>query len=424
MISLHKHPLVFTMANRKGGVGKTTNTVNLAFAFAQLGYKTLVIDADPQGSLTQTLGIDRSIGSSPELTINNITQVSKILRERENSPYPVDDLFGNPDDSEVSTSDYYGLHDLMSKSFYGAPLSKQDVDKAIMEPSYKLERSKAELKKIESDDSVSVDDLSRMMYNYYKFGFDLIPSSEELTDDELLFTLDADPSRRNIKGLIMTRVVQAISSYCEYDIILIDTGPSLGILTVNAMAAATDGIIVSVSVDEQSLWSLQKFKFNIRQIKQMIPGHEGVLGVILAPYESRSQLTPIIADKIKNVLHMYLFDAKIPRSNNAAKAVASGVLFSMIHDGAYDAYISLAKEILTRNQVNHDWEVQRNKLVSDTIDNLRANDRAYAGMNQHDILQTVRNQFTDGKLWKAPDSDFEKEEAAKFREELDKDGSD
>lgn len=418
-MQLHKKPLVFTMANRKGGVGKTTNTVNLAFAYSQLGYNVLVIDADPQGSLTQTLGIDRSIGSSPELTINNITQVSKQLRERSESPYQIDDLFGNPDDGETTTSEYYGLHDLMSKAFYGEPISKKDVDDAIMEPSYKIEKSKRELQKMKTDEHVTMDDLDAVMYNYYKFGFDLMPSAEELTDDELLFTLDADPSRRNTKGLIMTRVVQAVANYRNYDIILIDTGPSLGILTVNAMAAATDGMIVSVSVDEQSLWSLQKFKFNIRQIKQMIPGHEGVLGVILAPYESRSQLTPIIADKIKNVLHMYLFDTKIPKSTSAAKAVASGVLFSMINDAAYDAYISLAKEILARNQINHDWETERNLKVNDTIDQLKKTDRAYLTMKQSDILQVVRNKYSDGDLWKMPDSDYEKDKQESIRKELD-----
>lgn len=417
-MQLHKKPLVFTMANRKGGVGKTTNTVNLAFAYSQLGYNVLVIDADPQGSLTQTLGIDRSIGSSPELTINNITQVSKQLRERVNSPYKVDDLFGNPDARETTSSQYYGLHDLMSKAFYGEPISKKDVDDAIMEPSYKIEKSKREIQKMQSDGQISVDDLEKVMYNYYKFGFDLMPSAEELTDDELLFTLDADPSRRNTKGLIMTRVVQAIANYRDYDLILIDTGPSLGILTVNAMAAATDGMIVSVSVDEQSLWSLQKFKFNIRQIKQMIPGHEGVLGVILAPYESRSQLTPIIADKIKNVLHMYLFETKIPKSTSAAKAVASGVLFSMINDAAYDAYISLAKEILARNQINHDWEQERNDKINQEIQTLKDNDRAYLSMKNSDILQVIRNKYTDGDLWDMPDSDYEKDKREAIENEL------
>lgn len=408
MTQLHKKPLVFTIANRKGGVGKTTNSVNLAFAFSQLGYSVLIIDGDPQGSLTQTLGIDRTIGSSPELTINNITKVSKQLRSQKETPYMVDDLFGIAPDEEMAPSSYVGLHDLLTKAFYGQPLSEKDVKEAIVSPSYKIEKSKQDLKKMEASGEVSISDLDVDMYDHFKFGFDLIPSSEELTDDELLFTLDSDESRKHTKGIIVSKVIQAISKYMDYDIILIDTGPSLGILTVNAMAAATDGIIVSVSIDEQSLWSLQKFKFNIRQIKQMIPGHEGVLGVILAPYDARSQLTPIISDKIKNVLNMYLFDTKIPRSNNAAKATASGVLFSMIYDPAYEAYESLAKEILERNAENHEWEMKRNRMAAQEIAKLKSEDPVFLTMRDTEVLEHVRELYSEGKLWDMPMSDFGK----------------
>ena len=246
-------------------------------------------------------------------------------------------------------------------------------------------------------------------FNYYLVGFDLLPSSEELTDDELLFTLDQDESRGQMKGIFMSTVIQAICTYRDYDIILIDTGPSLDILTINSLAAAVDGVIISVSIDEQSLWSLYKFKANLRQIMHIIPGHEGVLGVILSPYDTRSQLLPMISSKIKEVLHMYLFETKIPRSNNAAKAVVSGVLFSMIYKPAYEAYLGLAQELLNRNLLNHEWVECRNSMMLKEMEKLR-NNPEYADAPDEALIELVRERYSQGLLWDMPDSDMTAQE--------------
>lgn len=396
---LHKKPIVLAMANRKGGVGKTTNTVNLAYAFSQLGYKVLVIDDDPQGSLTQILGINRSnVTNDPKLSIQNLGKVAKELREAQNKPYPLDDLFGNPPEEELESPSDPGLHDLVYKAFYGNPISKKDIEDAIVSPTYAIEETISKSTK----NKISLEELTKKRVKRYRFGFDLVPSSEELTDDELVISLDTETARQNKKGLIIAQIVQAISYYKDYDIILIDTGPSLGVLTVNALAAAQDGIIISAAVDEQSLWSLRKFKSNIRQIKQTIPHHEAILGVILGPVDAKSQMYPIIAHQVTSVLNLYLFRNQIPRSASAAKATASGLLFSHLEEKAYDAYLALADEILQRQSDNHAWEVERDIMINNRIKELKEADRAYLGKKQNELIQVVRNEYSNGELWGMP----------------------
>lgn len=391
-------PYVFTIGNRKGGNLKSTNSVNLAYLFSQEGKKVLLIDCDPQGSTSQILGIDRNIGNIPEVSINSIGQVSKKLKNRDTLEYQLDDLFGNPTEDEVDESKFKGLHDLLNKAYYDIPITKKDVDAAIVTPTYRTEYQ-TEV----SDNETDIKKLKQRKTEIktFKFGFDLLPSSEELTDDELVISLDTDQAKINKKGVILIKVINSIKYFREYDIIILDTGPSLGILTVNALAAASDGILISASVDEQSLWSLKKFKLNVRQIKSYIPNHRGLLGVILAPCDYRSQLYPIIAYKIQSILHLYLFKAKIPRSTNANKATTAGLLFSQIDSRAYEAYQDLAREILKRREENESWELQREEKVKNEIEKLKE-DPEYRNMTERELLQIIRNRFDEGQLWKAP----------------------
>lgn len=399
---MNKKPLVFTLANRKGGVAKTTNTVNLGYAYSQLGKKVLLIDADPQGSLTQLLGIDRNIGNSPELSISNLSKVAKQLRLQEEQPYEVDDLFGLPSEGELEQYDITGLHSLVVKAFYNEPISKADITNAIITPTYKIEIPKKELSAEIKEGKISPEQLGKVMYRKFKFGFDLIPSSEELTDDELVISLDNDKNRQYTKGIAMYKIIRQISKYCDYDIILIDTGPSLGILTINAIAAATDGVVISASVDEQSLWSLQKFKFNIRQVKQLIPGHEGILGVILGPVDVRSQIYPIISYKITRVLNLFMFSSRISRSANAAKATASGLLLSQLDEKAYNAYIKLASEILERYEQNHRWETERDEMVKAEAEKLKTEN---PDLSDEEIMEQIVERYSRGELWQMPRND-------------------
>ncbi len=396
-ITLPKKPLVFTVANRKGGVSKTTNTVNIGNSLAQMGYKVLLIDDDPQGSLTQLLGIDRTIGNSPELSIDNLGAMSRELRDAETNEYPLDDLFGPAPDEELLKTSYTGLHDLIMSAYYNQPISYDDIKKSIVSPTFTVERAKKR-KVVLADGTEKLVPVKQK----FKFGFDLLPSSEELTDDELIIGLDNDPARSRTKGLFMDVVVKAISRYMDYDFILIDTGPSLGILTLNALAAGRDGIIISAAVDEQSLWSLQKFKYNLRTILGLVGTHKGILGVLIAPCAEKSQLFPIIAHKIKHVLKLYMFETKIPKSVNAAKATASGLLFTQLDERANKAYLELSEEIIYRAIENHEWYEDRQNKIAEEIARMKKEEPAYEQDSNEKLINIIKVKYAQNELWSMP----------------------
>jgi hypothetical protein len=133
----------------------------------------------------------------------------------------------------------------------------------------------------------------------------------------------------------------------------------------------------------------------------MIPGHEGILGVILGPVDNRSQIYPIISYKITRVLNLFMFKSKIMRSANAAKATASGLLLGQLDEKAYNAYQKLAQEILERYEQNHQWEQERNKLAEKALADLKK-DPANKGMSDEQLRELLIEEYSAGHLWKMP----------------------
>ena len=397
-----KKPAVISIMNRKGGSSKSTLSMNLAYMYGQNGYKVLLIDADPQASATQNLGIDRNIGNSPEIGINSLSRVAKTLREKASDDYEIDDLFGLPSHEEEEKSKYTGLHDLIYNSFFGIEITQTDIANAVVQPVYKVEMRPKEIKEYLKDRPADISDLSKKYYRTYKFGIDLLPSSEEVADDELDISLDQDERRAKMKGLHLANIIRAIKYYYDYDIILIDCPPSLGIMSINAMAAS-DGIVVAVMPDEQSLWSLQKLKKNVRQIKQKIPGHLGILGVAVNNAPRSSQIMPVISYKITSVLGLYQFKTVIHHSANAQKATAGGLLFSQIDGNANAEFEQLGKEILERHAVSTAWESYRRQQTDELLKKYK-DDLEYRDMTDSEILDEIRKEYTRGDLWDKPKS--------------------
>lgn len=355
-----REPLCICCYNRKGGSSKSMTSLSLAWTYAQGGLKTLLIDADPQGSATNTLGYNKNFENIPEISMKNISAISKKLKEERFSqdgeePYIIDDLFGNPKEIELSSSQYTGEHDLINCVLNGLPLDKKTIEDAIVHPKYKVDMPKG------FKEGLTLDDLTNPSYRYEEFGFDLLPSSEELTDDEMYMMSTEDVKN---KPFILKQVVDAIKKFKMYDMIIIDCGPSLSFMSLNAITAA-DGTIIPCTLDQQGIFSICKAKKNFRDIKRYDENQAGILGVLLSIDDPRAVIRPIIIDRIKNTLNLYLFETTVPRSSNAPKSVTVGMTFPQIDGKARLAFSNIAYEIIDRYNTVRDWQNRTKEIVEE-----------------------------------------------------------
>ena len=302
---------VIAVTNQKGGVGKTTTTANVAYALAQKGFDVLCIDFDSQASLTNYLNV--GLGESEQYYGIYEMMLSQL----------------RPDDMPEAA-------DLEGLSF------AQLCEKCICRPTY-LVREMA-----------NIDGVKKVVDVPKEFGFDLLPSSLNLSDYELEISNLRDRERAG-NAFRLYNLVQRISDCHEYDYILIDCNPSLGVMAINAITAASDGVLIPTNLDLMSTRGVRNLINKIADVQEALlkatdgsVKHMGVIGVILNLYAERRTVDKTIQNDLTRFYPFKIFDTCIPESVNAKKAVFAGVLYSQMYKKAEKAYSDLTDEIIEK----------------------------------------------------------------------------
>jgi chromosome partitioning protein len=244
---------VIAFANQKGGVAKTTTTLNLAVAFKEHGFEVLIVDLDPQGNLTMSQGMD-------------------------------------PDQVE--------------RSMYDVLVHSMPVEEVI-----------------------------------HRAEVDVAVSSIDLAGAELALSSMIGRERALQKALLPVRN--------QYDYILIDTPPSLGLLTINALTAS-DGVIVPVQCEYLSLRGLVQLENTLSMIRENLNPVVEIKGILPTMYDSRTVHSREAVEMLKENFGDLVFETRIKKTVRYAEAPVEGssVLKYDSSGPAAKAYRDLAEEVL------------------------------------------------------------------------------
>ncbi len=250
--------IIYTLANQKGGVGKTTTAINLGAYLAQYGQRVLLVDIDPQANATSSLGIDKQ--ASRGGTYEALLELSPVAAN----------ILHNP-----------------------------RLKMAVLPASPSLAGAEVEL----------VNELARE-----------------------------------------SRLKRALASIAHhYDYILIDCPPSLGLLTLNGLVAAQNGVIIPVQCEYLALEGLGQLTLTLQRVREAIFPDLRVRGVALTMFDARTNLANDVVEEVRRHFPGQVFKTIVPRSVRLAEAPSYGLPISVYDpksNGA-EAYQLLARELLS-----------------------------------------------------------------------------
>jgi len=251
---------IICIANQKGGVGKTTTSINLSSCIAMTGKKVLLIDADPQANTSSGLGLEIPVGGK-------------------------------------------GVYELL-------------MEEAT---------------------------LSQVTYPTLIDTLKLVPSSVDLAGAEIELVSQEFREKR------LKAALNGVEDSYEY--ILIDCPPSLGLLTLNALAAA-DSVLIPMQCEYYALQGLSHLLKTLKLVKNSINPDLKVEGILLTMFDGRTLLASQVRDQVKKYFREFLLETVIPRNVRLSEAPSHGkpvVLYDKHSKGALK-YIELAEEIVSRTK--------------------------------------------------------------------------
>ena len=257
----HGPARIVTMCNQKGGVGKTTTSINLGAAVAEYGRRVLAIDFDPQGALSAGLGVDNHDSTT------------------------IYDLLLNP---------------------------KLDPKDAIQQTSVE--------------------------------GLDVIPANIDLSAAEV--HLVNEVAREQILSRVLRRVVD------DYDLILIDCQPSLGLLTVNALTAA-HGVLIPLESEFFALRGVALLKETIEKVQDRLNPALELDGILVTMFDSRTLHAREVMDRVVETFGDTVLDTVVRRTVKFPDASVAGLPVTQFapEHAAAEIYRQLARELIARGAI-------------------------------------------------------------------------